>query len=141
MNVVATIVVLGFMTAGSVVAQEVAPAPVATTTADAQPAPPIKVDDLPISIARIQRKLAQLPATTTEENHGLRLNYYIEVVGKAPPIDVLRGFDVNSGPVPLSAPTHQDFLRFVTPQEFSTPPFDLSALMSWLAQRFGKSPR
>lgn len=140
MNVVAT-VVLGFITAGSAVAQEVAPAPVATSAADARPAPSIEVDELPISIARIQRKLAQLPATTTEDNHGLRLNYYIEVVGKAPPIDVLRDFDVNSGPVPFSAPTHQDFLSFVTPQEFSTPPFDLSALMSWLAQRFGKSPR
>lgn len=141
MNVVARIVVVGLFTAAPAVAQEAAPAPVTTSAADARPAPSIKVDELPISIARIQRRLAQLPATTTEENHGLRLNYYIEVVGKAPPIDVLRGFDVNSGPVPFSAPTHQDFVRFVTPQEFSTPPFDLSAVMSWLAQRFGKSPR
>ena len=104
------------------------------------PVSPIKAEDLPISITRIRQKLVQLPRST-EATHGLKLEYYIEVIGKAPQVDFFTNFDVNSGPAPFSPPTHQDFLNVVTPQGFRTPPVDFSALMAWLAQRFGKTPR
>ena len=141
MRPAAAIALLGLFGPGPAVAQDGQEAKPAATAGATHAVAPIRAEDLPISVARIQRKLAQLPASTAEANHGLRLNYYIEVVGKAPPIDILKNFNVKSGPVPFSAPTHRDFLNFVTPQEFRAPPFDLSALIAWLAQRHGKSPR
>ncbi len=73
---------------------------------------------------------------------GLKLEYYIEVYGTAPKLDLFADFDLRAGPVPFSPPTHQDFLDVVTPQGFRTPAMDLNALVAWLAQRLGsKTPR
>lgn len=139
MRFLSMVVVTALVGANSVRAQDTRPDGDAGRRI-AAPVPPIKAEDLPISITRIQQKLVQLPRST-EYTHGLKLEYYIEVIGKAPQVDFFSNFNVKSGPVPFTPPTHQDFLNAVTPQEFRTPPVDLSALMAWLAQRFGKTPR
>ena len=88
-----------------------------------------------MSLDRIRKKLAVLPAT---REGGLKLEEYIEVYGRAPKLELFTTFDARFGPVPWGAPTHQDFLDEMTPQEFRTPAFDLNALMDWLAKRFNK---
>jgi hypothetical protein len=92
--------------------------------------------ELPVSIERIRRKLAQAPPSKTK---GLKLEYYVEVYGKSPRLDFLAEFDPTAGAVQYGSPTHQEFLNLVTPQEFRSPPADLLtpaiALMKWLADK------
>jgi hypothetical protein len=68
----------------------------------------------------------------------LKLEYYIEVYGKAPTVDFFENFDVTAGPVPWAGPTHQDILDVVTPEGFRTPAPNLSALIEWLRQKAEK---
>lgn len=98
----------------------------------------LNVDELPISVDRIQRKLAQAPSSSQP---GLKLEYYVEVVGRAPRIDVFGSFDVRNGPVPHAGVTHRDFLNLVTPQEFRSPPMDLTAFFTWLSEKLNKKPK
>lgn len=97
--------------------------------------------ELPVSVERIRRKLAQAPRSRTD---GLKLDYYIEVYGKYPKIDLFTDFDPTGGPVQYGSPTHREFLDLVTPQEFKSPPADLLtpalALMKWLAEKGKKKP-
>ena len=101
-----------------------------------QAAAPPRSTELPVSIERIRRKLAQAPASTTK---GLKLEYHIEVYGKSPRLDFLAEFNPTTGAVQYGSPTHQEFLNLVTPQEFKSPPADLlggaMALMKWLADK------
>ena len=81
-------------------------------------ADPLPAEELPASLERIKRKQAQVgPA----QSSLLRLDYYVEVYGRAPKIDVLQDFDVHSGPVPYGAPTHAGLLGLIPP-ESRTPP-------------------
>ena len=85
---------------------------------------PLLAEELPVSLERIKRKQTQLgPA----QSSLLRLDYYVEVHGQAPKIDVLQGFDVHSGPVPYGAPTHAELLGLILPPESRTPPLFLSS--------------
>jgi hypothetical protein len=97
--------------------------------------------ELPVSVERIRRKLAQQPATKTD---GLRLDYYVEVYGRYSKIDLFADIDPKAGAVQYGSPTHAEFLNLVTPQEFKSPPADLMtptiALMKWLAEKAGKKP-
>jgi hypothetical protein len=97
--------------------------------------------ELPVSVQRIRRKLAQQPATKTD---GLRLDYYVEVYGRYSKIDLFTDIDTTSGAVQYGSPTHAEFLNLVTPQEFKSPPADLMtptiALMKWLAEKARKKP-
>ena len=80
---------------------------------------PLPAEERPVSLQRIKRKLAQLgPA----QSSLLRLDYYVEVYGRAPKIDVLQAFDVHSGPVPYGAPTHAELVSLILPPESPTPP-------------------
>jgi hypothetical protein len=92
--------------------------------------------ELPVSLQRIRRKLAQAPPSKTT---GLKLEYYVDVYGKSPRLDFLAEFDPTTGAVQYGSPTHQEFLTLVTPQEFKSPPADLlggaMALMKWLADK------
>jgi hypothetical protein len=98
--------------------------------------------ELPVSLVRIRRKLAQAPASKSD---GLKLEYYVEVYGKSPRLDFLAEFDATSGAVQYGSPTHREFLDLVTPQEFKSPPADLLtptlALMKWLAEKAGKAKK
>lgn len=111
-------------------AQDQAPPPTQTAK--------LEVDELPISFDRIQRKLAQQPSSSRQ---GLKLDYYVEVVGKAPKIDIFGEFDVKKGPVPFGGMTHRDFLDLVTPQEFRAPAMDFGALFKWLSEKLDKKEK
>lgn len=95
----------------------------------------LRAEELPVSLARIRRKLAQ---ATPSHGSLLRLDVYVEVVGKAPAFHFFEGVDLQAGPVPYGAPTHSDLIRHVTPEEFRSPSVPLvapvMALFRWLSR-------
>ena len=94
---------------------------------------------LPVSLERIRRKLRTAQAVFS--SHTLRLEFYVEVFGRAPALDVLKDLELTHGPVPYGAPTHAEFLAHVTPEAFRSPPMDLSAPLAWLARRLTGSAK
>jgi hypothetical protein len=101
-------------------------------------APAVNVERLPVNLARIQRALRQ--SAERAEVNGLNIRYVIDVYGTAPRIDVLdpKTDNLRNGPVPYGAPTHQQMLEIMTPQEFRAPVMDFGALMRWLGDRTKK---
>jgi hypothetical protein len=67
-------------------------------------------------------------------NDPLRLHFTVEVVGIAPKIDFLEGFNLD-GPLSYGAPTHQDVLGVLTPQAFKSPVIPISGLAVAAAQK------
>ena len=111
----------------------------AAQAAPAQPAP--SVESLGMSFERIKRGLRiQQPSAAKTP---LKVEYYVEVQGIAPPIPIFRPGELASGPVSYGAPTHADMMRHVTPIEFSSPRVPVSGivimglakLLQWEAQR------
>ncbi len=74
--------------------------------------------ELPVLLERIRRKLDRLPSSQ-EERNLLRLNYYIDVYGSPPELDLLEGFDIHYGPVPYLS-THSELLQVTTPRHFQS---------------------
>ena len=74
----------------------------------------IDPDELPVSIARIQRALAQPPAIRLD---GDKPVFRIEVFGRKPTIEDILGPDFFKGPVKHGGMTHQEFLNMVTPRD------------------------
>lgn len=78
-----------------------------------------------VSLERIRRGLA-LKARTRESHAGLRLEYYIEVYGQAPRLELFTPEEnVSASPVMYGGMTHQEFLDVVKPEAFKSPPADL----------------
>jgi hypothetical protein len=97
----------------------------------------VDVNRLPIDLAKITRQLRQTQGT--ESQTGLHIRYTIDVYGAAPRIEFFTKEDnLQTGPVPYGAPTHHEMISHVTPQEFSAPIADFSALFRWLADRGNK---
>jgi hypothetical protein len=98
-------------------------------------APTIDVTRLGLDLARINRQLRQ--AAAREQRDGLNLRYIIDVYGRAPRIDVLdpKRDNLVYGPVPYGAPTHQQMLDVMTPQEFRAPVADFSSIIRWLSDK------
>lgn len=106
--------------------------------------PQIDATKLGVSLDRIQRGLRITEAREKDKQFGtaLRLEFQVQVYGMAPKIEVLKGIDLFNGPVPGSAPTHRQFIEFVTPQIYRTPVMPLSALAGWAAvQLFQKTKK
>jgi hypothetical protein len=107
--------------------------------ASAQSVP--SVESLGMSFERIKRGLRILPPSTAKT--PLKLEYYVEVQGIAPPIPIFRPGELATGPIPYGAPTHADMMAHVTPIEFSSPRIPVSSivimglakLVQWEAQR------
>ncbi len=98
----------------------------------------IDVDRLPIDIQRIVRAL-QL-STIREEREGLNLRYYVSIYGEAPQIEIFtREDNLLTGPVPRTAPTHQEFLEHVTPRQFQTSVMNIGAAMRWLSELLSRT--
>jgi hypothetical protein len=86
-----------------------------------------------IDLSRIRRELAEPePAGAAED--PLRLKFRVEVVGTAPKIDFLEGFNVD-GPVSYGPPTHQEVLDQLTPQEYRSPTVPIFGLAVAAAQK------
>ncbi len=114
--------------------------PASPTPADSQ----IDATKLGVSLERIRRGLRVTESREKQQQAGatLRLEFQVQVYGMAPKIEVLKGVDLFNGPVPGSAPTHRQFIEFVTPQIYRTPAMPLSALAGWAAvQLFQKSKK
>jgi len=93
-------------------------APATLPSADVERQPdaangPSQSQDLPISIARIQRKLSR-PAAIRLRGDGLV--FRVEVLGRKPSIEDILGPDYLKGPVPAGSMSHQEFLDIVTPK-------------------------
>ena len=102
---------------------------------DEQPAASAQIDvsQLPININRIHRQLRQ--TTVREERDGLNLRYIVDVYGRAPRIELFTKEDnLKFGQAPYGAPTHQDMLNIMTPQEFSAPAANMGNLFNWLSR-------
>lgn len=108
-----------------------APMPAAAQDGDGARLPAVTVS---FNLERVKRKLAALPASDATHLR-LDLDYYLEVFGRAPRLNLLEGFDVDIGPVPFGGPTHADLQDLWTPREFRTPAADLSSLFNWFRKR------
>jgi hypothetical protein len=107
-----------------------------TAAAQEKPAaaPGVDVDRLPIDVSKIHRELQQ--QADVEERDGLNLRYSLHVYGIAPRLQFFTEDDnLTTGPVPWAAPTHQEMINQMTPEEFRAPFADFSALFRWLADR------
>jgi hypothetical protein len=110
------------------------PASPPATNPNADAKPNIDVSRLPINLERIRRQLRQ--STVREERDGLNLRYQVEVFGQAPRLELFTPQDnLLDGQVPFSAPTHQDMLNIMTPQEFSAPAANFGNLFNWIANK------
>lgn len=123
--------VLGLTTPA--LAQDTAPKPAKAETTPTE----VEIDatKLGVSLDRIQRGLRVAEAREERKDAGLRLEFSVQVFGVAPRIDVIPdGEDLVFGPVPGTAPSHPQFLEFVTPQIFRTPTMPISTFAMWAAQ-------
>lgn len=97
-----------------------------------QPSGSVDADRLPLDVNRIRRQLET--TQDREERDGLNLRYFVSIYGEAPAIRLfLEGENLRVGPVPNTAPTHQEFLDFWTPKAFNSPIMDFGSLFRWLA--------
>lgn len=93
-----------------------------------------------MSLDRIRRQLAATEPRTRSSRKGLRLEYYVDVFGRAPRIELFSpNENIASAPVMYGGMTHQEFLQVVTPEEFKSPPADIgaavAALVKWLSEK------
>ena len=91
-----------------------------------QQQPTVDATKLGVDLARIKRELAEAHAEEPSDD-PLRLKFYVDVVGTAPKIDFLEGFNVD-GPVSYGSPTHKEVLDVLTPKEYRSPVIPFSAL-------------
>ncbi len=97
--------------------------------------PQIDPTKLGVSLARIERGLRVAEDRDKATRDGLRLEFNIQVFGVAPRIDVIPdGEDLVFGPVPGTAPSHPQFLEYVTPQIYRLPVAPLSTFAVWAAK-------
>ena len=68
----------------------------------------LEAEELGVSLARIQRRLDRLP--DVHDTSVLRLNFYVQVYGRAPELNLFEGFDVHNSPVPYGVPTHDQMM-------------------------------
>ena len=106
----------------------------------AQQAQGVDATKMGVDLSRIRRELNQTQAEETSQDDPLRLRFTVEVVGTAPKIDLLEGFNVR-GPLPYGPPTHQEFLDVVTPREYRSPTVDFLGLAVAAAQGLWKYNR
>ena len=97
----------------------------------------VDVKRLPIDLAKVTRELRQSAAT--ESRNGLNLRYRVAVYGQAPHIELFTKEDnLGYGPAPYGAPTHQEMINHVTPQEYRAPYADIGSLIRWLNEKSKK---
>ena len=102
--------------------------------ASAGAAPAVDPSKLPVNVARLQRRFRQ--AVASEQFDGERLRFAVDVFAQAPRIQLFTPEDnLRWGPARNSAPTHQDMMNIVTPQEFRSPVMNFNNLFRWWTDR------
>jgi hypothetical protein len=119
--------VLACVVAGLVGLQPLAALARQRSAPDPSPQAAPSIDSLGMSFARIKRELRTLPPSTAQT--PLKVEYYVEVQGLAPPIPIFRPGELSTGPVPYGAPTHADMMSHVTPEEFKSPRIPVSGIV------------
>ena len=76
-----------------------------------------KIDSFPGSLDRIRKQLDRV-TEAGEDDDLLRLDYYIDVYGRLPEINIVEGFKLDSGPVRFSVPTTPELLNASTPERY-----------------------
>jgi hypothetical protein len=82
-----------------------------------QPAP-TSAEAMGVSLKAIRKQLQQTPepAPARASGSGLRYDFFVDVLGKRPPIDFVRDFDLSTkGAVRWGTPTHQEILNAMSP--------------------------
>jgi hypothetical protein len=80
-----------------------------------KPVVKINPDDLPVSLDRIQKALANTPKLRFDSDD--KPVFRVEVFGDKPTIEDILGPDFYKGPVKYGGMTHQEFLNMVTPKD------------------------
>jgi hypothetical protein len=75
----------------------------------------INPGELPVSLDRIQRALADTPMLRFDQDD--RPVFRMQVFGEKPTIEDILGPDFAKGPVKYGSMTHQEFLSLVTPKD------------------------
>jgi hypothetical protein len=114
-------VILAWALAAGSVQQGTSNAKPATEAKPASQAGQAEPNDLPVSLERIQKKLARDPAIKVdilpvETESGLP-TYRVQVDAPKLTIEQILGPDYLRGPVPYGGMTHQEFLDMVTPTD------------------------
>jgi len=102
------------------------PAPLAAQ--QAEPAP-----DPPVSLARIKRALSETRQVQSLEQ--FRLEYFVSVSAEAPTVDIFKDWDWRKGRAKGLPPSAKELWQQVTPQEFSAPVMDFTAIGAWLGKK------
>jgi hypothetical protein len=141
MRLVAALVLVTSLVAGPAWAQDPQPQTQAQPPKDPPPdveTVTINPNLLGVSISRIQKRLFTQETFEQSGLSPLHLEFQVQVYGQAPKIDVLKGVDLFNGPVPGTAPSHQQMIDFWTPQAYSAPALPISAMAFWLAEQIWK---
>jgi hypothetical protein len=94
----------------------------------------VDANKLPVNLGRLQRRLNE--SVEREQGNGPMFRYTVDVFARAPRIELFTPDDnLLYGPTRFTAPTHQEMMNLVTPQEFRSPIMDFSNLMRWLQDR------
>ena len=109
---------------------------VAQDAPPSQPEPEFDVTKLGVSLKRIQQGLFIAESREKQGGDAMHLEFNVQVYGKSPKIEVLKGVDLFNGAVPGTAPSHRQVIEHLTPQIYRTPSMPISALAMWAAQHF-----
>ena len=86
---------------------------------------------LPVSLERIKRRMAAAEHTREGRRGLLDLNFYVDVYARAPAIELLRDFDLDSENVSYGSPTHREMLEAATPREWRPRAISTGNLFGW----------
>ena len=86
---------------------------------------------LPVSLERIKRRMAATERTQEGRRGLLDLNFYVDVYARAPAIELLRDFDLDSETVSYGSPTHREMLEAATPREWRPRAISTGNLFGW----------
>ena len=89
------------------------------------------VNRLPVSLDRIKRRMAETERTEEGRRGLLDLNFYVDVYARAPAIELLRNFDLDSETVSYGSPTHREMLEAATPREWRPRAISTGNLFGW----------
>lgn len=91
----------------------------------------VDASELPVSLDRIRRRMAETEPTEDGRRGLLNLNFYVDVYARAPAIELLRNFDLDSETVSYGSPTHREMLETATPREWRPRAISTGNLFGW----------
>ena len=91
----------------------------------------VDASELPVSLDRIKRRMAETAPAEEGRRGLLNLNFYVDVYARAPAIELLRNFDLDSETVSYGSPTHREMLEAATPREWRPRAISTGNLLGW----------